>query len=256
MLFLILVAKLNFDMVSKAEIKYIKSLQLKKNRDKEGVFVIEGAKNILELANSQLQIIKLLVTKDFYYQNEAKLSKLSGVVTITGQQIIESAGTFKTNQSGLALVSIEKDQNFEQNGWIIGLDRVQDPGNLGTIIRTADWFGIKQLICSKDTVDVYNTKVINATMGSFARVKVHYLDLNHTLPNLKIPIYGALLNGEPLHKVTDPIPGLILMGNESKGIDEKLISQISHPVMIPRVGGAESLNVAIATGILCAHFCL
>jgi len=243
-------------MVSKAEIKYLKSLQLKKNRDKDGVFVLEGAKNLLELSCSDFEVIKLLVTKDFYDKNEAKLSKLSGVVTVTDQQIIESAGTFKTNQSGLALTRMKKKElRPAQNEWILALDRVQDPGNLGTIIRTADWFGISNILCSPDTVDCYNPKVINATMGSFSRVDVFYQSLTNYFESASTSVYGALLEGNPLKTVNPSKAGVILMGNESKGISDQLKNFVTEAVHIPRVGEAESLNVAIAAGILCAHFC-
>ena len=244
-------------MVSKAFLKYVKSLQLKKNRDKEGDFVLEGSKNLLELIDSDFEIIKLLCTKTFFTTNEAKLSKLSGVVSVTDQQIIESAGSFKTNNAGLAVVRMNSGTiTANLNEWIIALDRVQDPGNLGTIIRTADWFGIRHIICSPDTVDVYNPKVINATMGSFARVKVHYGKLNLFFDKLQLPVFGALLEGKPLNSVKTDGNGIILMGNESRGISDELLDIIDFPVFIPRVGEAESLNVAIATGILCAHFCI
>jgi len=192
-------------MVSKAEIKFIKSLQLKKNRDREGVFIIEGAKNIIELVDSNFQITRLLVTKDFYHINEAKLSKLSGVIAITSQHFIESAGTFKTNQAGLAVVSMKNP--------------------------------------------------FKSTMGSFARVHIRYEPLKNILEEKSKPVYGALLDGVPINSSVNEGGGIILMGNESKGIDENLKPFISHPVTIPRIGEAESLNVAIATGILCAHFC-
>mgnify|MGYP001799341284 CR=1 FL=1 len=244
-------------MVSKATLKYIKSLQLKKNRDKDNVFVLEGSKNLLELLDSDFEVIKLLCTKTFYDTNEAKLSKLLGVVSVTEQQIIESAGSFKTNNAGLAIVKMRNaavPDNMRE--WMLALDRVQDPGNLGTIIRTADWFGVRHIICSPDTVDVYNSKVINATMGSFARVQVHYGSLPKYFQKLEMPVFGALLEGKPLNEVEQPSAGILLMGNESKGISEELRAHVHVPVSIPRVGGAESLNVAIATGILCARFCL
>lgn len=243
-------------MISKAEIKYLRSLQLKKNRDKDEVFVLEGAKNLLELSDSGFDVIKLFVTKDFYHKNEAKLSKLSGVLTLTEQQFVESAGTFRTNAAGLAIVKMKKaDFQSRNSDWILALDRIQDPGNLGTIVRTADWFGISKVVCSPDTVDFYNPKVINSMMGSFARVDVYYKSLEKWLQSTSLPVYGALLEGDSIYKLSDFKPGIILMGNESKGISDQLKKMVSQPVHIPRKGGAESLNVAIATGILCAHFC-
>lgn len=255
-LLLILANRFFVKMISKAEIKYIRSLQLKKNRDKEGVFVLEGAKNLLELSDSDFEIIKLFATKDFYDKNEAKLSKLSGVVTVTDQQFVESAGTFKTNAAGLAIVRMKKAELSVDSGeWMIALDRIQDPGNLGTIVRTADWFGIRKVICSPNTVDFYNPKVINATMGSFGRVEVFYKPLEKWFSGAGLPVYGALLEGRSIHELSGIKPGVILMGNESKGISDQLKNFITQAVHIPRKGGAESLNVAIATGILCAKFC-
>lgn len=231
-------------------------MQLKKNRDKDEVFVLEGAKNLLELSDSDFEVIKLFATKDFYHKNEAKLSKLSGVLTVTDNQFIESAGTFKSNAAGLAIVRMnESELLLDTEEWIIALDRVQDPGNLGTIIRTADWFGISKIVCSPDTVDFYNPKVVNATMGSFSRVGVYYKSLDKWFPEINLPVYGALLEGESMHDLKKASPGIILMGNESQGISDQLKNFVTQPVHIPSKGGAESLNVAIATGILCAHFC-
>ncbi|MGB3465195.1 MAG: TrmH family RNA methyltransferase, partial [Cyclobacteriaceae bacterium] len=238
-LLFILVANPRF-MISKAEIKYLRSLQLKKNRDKDEVFVLEGAKNLLELSGSDFEVIKLFATKDFYHKNEAKLSKLSTVVVVTDQQFIESAGTFKTNAAGLAIVRMKKREfSAGPNDWILALDKIQDPGNLGTIVRTADWFGISQVVCSPDTVDFYNPKVINATMGSFSRVGVLYKPLEQWLSTIDRPVYGALLEGTSIRELGEVPPGVILMGNESKGISDQLKNQVTQAVHIPRKGGAE-----------------
>ncbi len=241
-------------MLSKKEIKFIKSLQIKKYRDIERLFVVEGAKNILELTESDFGIESLYVTEDYFRAHQAKLSNLSVEPTIVKQQNIESAGTFTTNDAGLAVVR-QRTQNIaiNYNDFVIALDTVQDPGNLGTIIRTADWFGIDRIVCSKDTVDLYNPKVVNATMGSFFRVIVEYTDLNQYLGDQKRPVYGALLDGKSVYEQDFSNAGIILMGNESQGISDTLKKYITHPVTIPKFGKAESLNVAIATGIFCAQ---
>ncbi len=241
-------------MLSKREIKFIRSLQLKKFRDEERLFVVEGAKNLLELISSDFEIEKLAVTEKFHHKYEAKLTKLSIEPTITSQQNIEAAGTFKSNDSGLAVVKQRAiSTQISNDGYILALDQVKDPGNMGTIIRTADWFGIKTIWCSMDSVDVYNPKVINSTMGSFTRVNVNYLDLNKALSSYDYPVYGALLEGTPIKEVTFDSNGVILMGNESQGIHQELLQFITHPVYIPKFGGAESLNVGVATGIICSQ---
>ncbi len=135
----------------------------------------------------------------------------------------------------------------------IVLDGIQDPGNLGTIIRTADWFGVQQIVASEDTADVYNPKVIGATMGSFMRVSVAYKNIADWLPTVKLPIYGALLEGENIFTTKLPTQGLLVIGSEAKGIREDSIEFITHPVTIPKIGGAESLNAGVATGIIVAQ---
>jgi TrmH family RNA methyltransferase len=135
----------------------------------------------------------------------------------------------------------------------IVLDGIQDPGNMGTIIRTADWFGITQIVASEDTVDVYNPKVIGATMGSFMRVSVTYKNLAEWLPTIKLPVYGALLEGENVFTIKTPNKGLLVIGSEGKGIRENILELITHPVTIPKIGDAESLNAGIAAGIIVAQ---
>lgn len=140
-----------------------------------------------------------------------------------------------------------------KNKFTLVLDGVQDPGNMGTIIRTADWFGIKNIICSADTVDVYNPKVVQATMGSLARVNIIYTELDDFISHMNLPVYGALLNGDNLYKTNFGTEGLIVMGNEGNGISPQIQQLITNKITIPRIGGAESLNVAIATAIFCSE---
>jgi TrmH family RNA methyltransferase len=165
----------------------------------------------------------------------------------------------KTPQGVLALVYIPAAKNLNynllKNKFSLALDGVQDPGNMGTILRTADWFGIEHLICSEDTVDVYNPKVVQATMGSLSRVEVHYTSLNQTLPALKLPVFGALLNGENIYNTNFGNEGVLIMGNEGNGIRPETQPIINTPVTIPQAGKAESLNVAMATAIFCSEIC-
>ena len=140
-----------------------------------------------------------------------------------------------------------------KNHCILALDGIQDPGNMGTILRIADWFGINQLVCSMDCVDIYNTKVVQSTMGSITRVQCWYTNLNEWLAGVEVPIYGALLNGKNVYDVEKMKEGIIVIGNESKGIRSDVFSFITHPVTIPKKGSAESLNAAVATGIILSH---
>ena len=170
---------------------------------------------------------------------------------------LEKISTLQTPQGILALVKQPKatplDPDVLKNCFSIVLDGVQDPGNLGTIIRTADWFGFKNIICSLNTADVYNPKTIQATMGSLPRVNVFYEDLSLVLPKVQVPVYGAFLEGKSIYKTDFGTEGLLILGNEGQGISAAVINFIQQPVTIPRIGKAESLNVAISAGIFCAE---
>lgn len=170
---------------------------------------------------------------------------------------LEKISALKTPQGILALVFIPAEQKIEfqhlKNQFSLVLDEIQDPGNLGTIIRTADWFGIKNIICSNTTVDAFNPKTAQSTMGSLSRIDIFYTDLDEFLSSAKLPIYGALLNGENIYKTNWGKEGLVLMGNEGHGISESLVKKITVPVTIPNFGNAESLNVAVATSIFCSE---
>jgi len=170
---------------------------------------------------------------------------------------IEKISTLKTPQEviGLVKIPIWPTLNYSslKNKFSLVLDNIQDPGNMGTIIRTADWFGITDMICSEDTVDVYNPKVVQATMGSLARVNVYYTNLAQALPQIKLPVFGAMLDGENIYNTTFGAGGLLVMGNEGNGISADIERLITTKITIPRVGQAESLNVAIATAILCSE---
>ena len=170
---------------------------------------------------------------------------------------LEKISTLQTPQGILALVNIPVPQKLAveklQNKFSLVLDDVQDPGNLGTIIRTADWFGIDHIICSAQTVEAYNPKTVQATMGSLARMNIFYTDIEALIKEAKLPIYGALLDGESIYELNWANEGLIVLGNEGHGISSKLITLIDTPVTIPRIGQAESLNVAVSAAIFCSE---
>ena len=237
-------------MLSKNELKYIQSLCQKKQRQEEGLFIAEGTKLVDELLQSQYRIKKLYALADWIQQ----YPKAVEAVTVTEIELAKMS-TLQTPNQVLAVV----EQQIPKTGpdiytqLTLVLDGIQDPGNLGTIIRIADWFGIKQVIASEDTVELFNPKVIQSTMGSFTRVNFWYRSLPEFLASAKIPVYGALLNGKNMHGEPPVTEGLLVIGNESKGISKELLPFISHPITIPRLGGAESLNAAVAAGIIVSH---
>ncbi|MBL1411153.1 TrmH family RNA methyltransferase [Sphingobacterium faecale] len=242
-------------MLSKAQISLITSLQHKKFRTKHGLFIVEGIKSVTEFVHSSYKVQKIFATD----QACAKLPKIPQ--SIKPIKIPESdfnkVSTLKTPQGALALVEIPEPQqinlkNFKNRHTLV-LDDIQDPGNLGTIIRTAEWFGIQQIVCSNGTVDAYNTKVVQATMGSLSRVQLYYTDIRDLILQEEIPTFGALLHGQSIYEVDFGKEGLIIMGNEGNGISSELIPALKTAVTIPRIGRAESLNVAVATTIFCSE---
>ena len=242
-------------MLSKRISRYIKSLQLKKYRKQEQAFVVEGAKAVLELVQSDFQIEYLLGTSSFL-EEMRKLSSFDELQFIeVDHKQLEELGTFKTNNAAMAVVKCPPNEPFKvDNGLILVLDDVRDPGNLGTIIRMADWYGIHKIICSSESADLYNPKVIAATMGSFTRVKLWYTNLSKVLQECALPVYGTLLSGKSIYEEDLLENALIVFGNESKGISAEVKPFITHPIHIPKRGGAESLNVAIASAIVLDNF--
>ncbi len=235
-------------MLSRNEVKYIQSLCHKKQRQQEGVFIAEGPKIIKEILLSDYRIIKI-----YAIQAEAEhySTSHSNVVAITENEL-KNISVLQTPNKVLALVEQKKEEEQIDlhNQWTLMLDDIQDPGNFGTIIRIADWFGIKNIICSNGTADLYNPKVIQSTMGSFTHVNIFYKDLKSFLQNNVIAVYGAVLNGTNIFSVNKNKEGIVLIGNEGKGINKELQQFINQPVTIPKIGNAESLNAAIATGII------
>jgi len=240
-------------MLSKSQISLLQSLQHKKFRREHGLFLVEGLKSVSEFINSTYQ-----VTAIYHAPLPApNLLNLSHKINIeeTSLNNLEKISSLNTPQEVIALVKIPQQPELQvqelKGKFTLVLDGVQDPGNLGTIIRTADWFGISNIICSEDTVDVYNPKVVQATMGSLSRIAVSYTNLLLLLPKIKLPVFGAMLNGENIYKTEFGSEGLIVLGNEGNGIRPEIQQLIHKNITIPQLGKAESLNVAIATAIFC-----
>jgi len=242
-------------MLSKAQISFITSLQHKKFRTQYSLFVVEGIKSVVEFVHSSYNVQKIFATQDTW----AKLGKISQ--NIKCEEITEvelsKISNLKNPQGVLALVEIPQVTQLNvdtlKDKHSIILDDIQDPGNLGTIIRTAEWFGITTILCSKGTVDTYNPKVVQATMGSLSRLHIYYIDIEEFLSQCTLPTFGALLEGHSIYETNFGKEGLIIMGNEGNGIRKSVIKKIQQAVTIPRIGHAESLNVAIATTIFCTE---
>lgn len=234
--------------LSKNKIKWIRSLRLKKNRDVENLFVIEGEKMVLELIEQWPDHIEFicgtisnLTTNQPYY--------------LTDEKTMKEISSLKTPNKLLAVVKKPRPTLERKESFIVVLDDVQDPGNMGTILRTCDWYNVDKIVCSKNTVDIFNTKVIQSSMGSLFRIPVVYCDLNEYLQQSKLTIYGALLEGKNIYQQQLERNGIIVMGNEGQGISQEIQKHITESLHIPRFGGAESLNVSIATGIILSEFC-
>lgn len=240
-------------MISNKWLKLIKSLHLKKYRKAEQLFFVEGEKAVLELLASNWQVSALFATEHFLQQYQMAAAKAELVQQCSSDELVK-AGTFSSNDAALAVVKIPTATGFSAHlsGWILVLDQVNDPGNLGTIIRIADWYGIKHIVCSPDTADCYNPKVIAAAKGSFLRVQLHYQALQPLLANSSLPVYGAYLGGESVHHLKlIQSGGFIVLGNEANGISAELEDTISRKITIPAFGQAESLNVGIAAAVIC-----
>lgn len=242
-------------MVSVKKSKFIKSLKIKKYRTKERAFIVEGTKNVLEVIDSDYVIQHILATKSFIQSHQEKLQNVADLLIETNSRTLVELGTFQTNNDCLAIVDMPEEGTDENifDDHVLALDGVKDPGNLGTIIRTMDWFGLRHLVCSSGSADVYNPKVVNATMGSFTRVRVSYTDLVPFVQKAPLKVYGADLQGIAPKNWEVHSPVILVMGSESRGLSEALKSHLDGLVAIPKGGVAESLNVAIAAGILCHH---
>tara|TARA_R110000850_G_scaffold203228_1_gene329459 strand:- start:67330 stop:68064 length:735 start_codon:yes stop_codon:yes gene_type:complete len=238
-------------MVSKSQIKLITSLRQKKYRSKHQLFFAEGTKVINELYKAGWKIYTLFSTEKITGIEESK------TILITENEL-KKISSLKTPNKALAVFHIPSQQEFKSKGLTVVLDDISDPGNLGTIIRLCDWFGIQNLVCSPDTVECFNPKVIQSTMGSIARVLVHYVDLEIFMENNEdLLVYGAFMDGENVYKEKLPEQGILIMGNEANGISGRMEKYISKKISIPQFGDSqntESLNVATATAILLSEF--
>ncbi len=256
-------------MLAKNEAKFINSLKLKKNRESEGLFIAEGVKIVNDLLHSGIKVRQIYSSRNFQLSifnyhvdviriKENELARISSLNSPNEVLAICEIPTYKLVPAQLT------------DCLSLALDTIQDPGNLGTMIRIADWFGIENIVCSEDTVEVYNSKVIQATMGSISRVKVHYTNLPGFFESVRsgapdVPVYGAVLDGKSLYESNLAGKGFILIGNESRGISPELLPFVTDKICIPSYGvqtpdqktgisTAESLNAAIATSIICSEF--
>ncbi|MEO7975928.1 RNA methyltransferase [Flavobacterium sp.] len=238
-------------MVSKNQIKLISGLHQKKQRFANQLFFAEGIKVIQELLQSNFELEHLFTT-----QNDFETVEFSKRISITEQEL-KKISALTTPNSCLAVFKIPSENKIINSGLIVALDDIRDPGNLGTILRLCDWFGIRQIICSKETVDIYNPKVVQATMGSITRVNVNYVDLKAFITQTELPVFGTFMNGENIYQSNLPQNGIIIMGNEAKGISEEIEKMVTNRLTIPRFGAmqkTESLNVATATAIILSEF--
>jgi len=236
-------------LISKSQIKLITSLQQKKHRNKLGLFVAEGPKVIQELFEAGLEIEALYVADSELFADRCP-------VVISDKELAKIS-FLKNANNAIAVFKIIKKKKLSDENLTVVLDAIRDPGNLGTIIRLCDWFGVEQLVCSEDTVDCYNPKVIQATMGSISRVNVSYVDLSDYLNETNLPIYVGLMNGENIYKQKLAKKAIIVLGNEANGVSENILKIATNKITIPRFGNlqkTESLNVATATAILLSEF--
>ncbi|OZV69210.1 TrmH family RNA methyltransferase [Winogradskyella aurantia] len=237
-------------MLSKHRIKLIRGLSQKKYRQEFGLFTVEGIKSINEFLTSQFNLDSLYST--------------APVFDIVGEQYhqitaleLKKISSLKNPNTALALFKIPEVRTPKSNGLILALDDVRDPGNLGTIIRLCDWFGIEDLVCSLNTVDCFNSKVVQASMGSLTRVNVSYLELDSFIKSQSMPVFGTFMEGESIYKTTLPNAGIIILGNEANGISDNIKNLVEKAITIPQFGekqDTESLNVANATAIILSEF--
>lgn len=241
-------------MITKNQIKLINSLAQKKYRKQHGLFIVQGEKNVAELFSSDFEIHQVFATEAFLDKYQAQLATTHFSLATADE--LAKAGTFSSNNTVIALVRTRELAlpELPVDGLVLALDGVSDPGNLGTLIRLADWYGIKYIVASEDCADLYNPKVVSATMGSFCRVQLITADLASYLAQQTVPVYGAFLAGENIHHASLSRQGIIVLGSESHGIREYISGYISHKITIPSFGQAESLNVAMAGAIILDNF--
>ena len=236
-------------MLTKSQIKLITQLKQKKYRDQQGFFIAEGAKTINELLQSPIKLHHLYTTRP--------LDRVTTNASLVTETELKKISFFSTPNQAVAIFEIPKEEPIDISKLIVALDDVRDPGNLGTIIRLCDWFGIENLVCSYKTVDCFNPKVVQATMGSIARVHINYVNLETFLLQVNTTLFGAFINGKSVYKQKLPEKGILVLGNEAQGISKNIESIIDKKISIPQFEGlqtSESLNVATATAILLSEF--
>ena len=237
-------------MVSKPQMKLIRSLAQKKQRQKQGLFIVEGIKGINEFLKSSFELHQLYATIDLFDVENGLFTEISSAE-------LKQISHLETPQDGLAIFKMPKHAETVQQTKIVALDSVRDPGNLGTIIRMCDWFGVERLICSRDTVDCYNPKVVQATMGSLSRVRVDYMELKDFLRKTSLPVFGTFMDGESIYETDLPKDYVLVLGNEANGISKDIEAFCKARIAIPQFGNSqstESLNVATAAAISLAEF--
>lgn len=235
--------------LSKNHLKLITSLSQKKYRHKYKLFVVEGMKVVQEFLNSSYEL-------EILFSTESSFSYLDNFIEVSEQEL-KKISSLKTPNKVVALFKIPVEKNSNSSGLIVALDAINDPGNLGTIIRLCDWFGVDKLLCSKETVDCYNTKVVQSSMGSLTRVAISYIDLKEYLLSVSIPIFIADMDGDNVYEMKPPTSAVLVLGNEANGISNYIKEIVSNKITIPRYGDSqltESLNVATATAILLSEF--
>lgn len=253
-------AKSKKRMLSKALQKRISALENKKQRKESGLFVAEGGKTVLDLLNAGLKAEKLIATTEWLQEHELQAGY--DVVEVSNSEMKQIS--FQQTPQGVLGIFHQPKHNADfsapQHELCLALDNVQDPGNLGTIVRIADWFGIENIFCSVGTADIYNPKTIQATMGAIARVKIHYVDLPAFITSIKdkAPVYGTFLDGDDIYRKELKNNGLIIMGNEGNGISKECAGHVTERLLIPNYPAgretSESLNVSVATAIICSEF--
>lgn len=245
-------------MLSKSQIKYITSLHTKKFRKQHGAFIVEGTKSVQEFIDSNYDVLALYCMTG----SDAKMKKIPENIECfeIAAEEMKKISLLTSPPDHLAVVRLpalsldaQLDPDLFKGRFTIVLDDVQDPGNLGTIIRAADWFGFTDIICSKGSVDAYNPKVVQATMGSLSRMRIHYTELSRLFRAVPLPVFGAVLDGSSLYDTDFGQEGFIVLGNEGQGISSKNQVFLDHRVTIPSFGGAESLNVAISAALFCSE---
>ena len=233
-------------MVSKSQIKFVRQLAQKKQRDQHDLFVAEGDKVVQEFINENYQLYQLFTSDSSLFSSHQAI--------VVSQLEMKTMSALKTPSDTLAVFAKPNAQTLSQSKLILALESIQDPGNLGTIIRLCDWFGIQDIVCSSDTVDCYNPKVIRSTMGSLARVQVLYKDLQEWLVGMQdCQIVATSMDGHSVYEFAFDSPTVLVIGNEGRGLSKQIQELATDAITIPRYGGAESLNAAMATGIIVAE---